>query len=106
MVIGRVGDAPAAQQLPGADVRELGAGVKPDPVVLLHDDARNRAQSQLDREGEPHRAGARDEHVRYTISHAPSVTPHRASGSGRSWNLTTLGRFSVPPSTWNTVRVE
>ena len=31
---------------------------------------------------------------------------HLASGSGRSWNLTTLGRFSLPPSLWNTVRVE
>ncbi len=29
-----------------------------------------------------------------------------ASGSGRSWNFTTRGRFSLPPSTWNTVRVE
>jgi hypothetical protein len=29
-----------------------------------------------------------------------------ASGSGRSWNLTTFGRFSLPPSRWNTVLVE
>ena len=27
-----------------------------------------------------------------------------ASGSGRSWNLITCGRFSLPPSLWNTVR--
>ena len=31
---------------------------------------------------------------------------HRASGSGRSWNFTTFGRFSLPPSRWNIVLVE
>ena len=34
------------------------------------------------------------------------TTAHLASGSGRSWNLTTFGRFSLPPSRWNTVLVE
>ena len=29
-----------------------------------------------------------------------------ASGSGRIWNFTTLGRFSLPPSRWNMVRLE
>jgi hypothetical protein len=35
-----------------------------------------------------------------------SCCAHLASGSGRSWNLTTFGRFSLPPSRWNTVLVE
>ena len=45
-----------------------------------------------------------------TAGHAPGrcdVLPpaYFASGSGRIWNFTTFGRFSLPPSMWNSVRV-
>ena len=33
------------------------------------------------------------------------VIGYRASGSGRSWNLTTFGRVPLPPSMWNGARV-
>jgi hypothetical protein len=36
----------------------------------------------------------------------PRPGGYRASGSGRNWKRTTLGLFSLPPSTWNGVRVE
>jgi len=48
--------------------------------------------------------GANPEVMAVTVARSPSI--HRASGSGRSWNLTTFGRFSLPPSRWNIVRVE
>src|SRR5207248_2653075 len=42
----------------------------------------------------------------FHISAARGRAAQRASGSGRSWNRTTFGRFSLPPSRWNIVLVE
>ena len=49
-----------------------------------------------------------------TTTAAPSATPTSrhskpraqcASGSGRNWSFTARGRFSLPPSRWNMVRL-
>ena len=57
------------------------------------------ADEALRREG-----GKRD--VLAAVAAAPfSSGSVRASGSGRSWNLTTFGRVPLPPSMWNGARV-
>ena len=64
-------------------------------------EALGAAKAQPYNKEEPSEAGGDHQPLR-----EPPKSVHRASGSGRSWNRTTFGRFSLPPSKWNIVLVE
>ena len=58
-----------------------------------------------DSSGALHAAGTGPRSVLETRSMTSDTSPYFASGSGRSWNFTTLLVVPLPPSMWNGARV-